>query len=223
MERRPTPQVRVVAREIVCRVATTAPQQLGLPFTTWSLSKLVEHLGAAHRIVASAETVRPILREAGISWQASKTWKGSRDPEFAVKMARILDLYARAAAGQIPEGGRVICVDEFGPLNLQPRPGRSWFPRRRPGRRRATYTRTGGVRHMLAALDLASGQLFYRFRDRKRWQEFLGFLRQLRVRFPAGGCSSCATTSRRTRNSRSAAGVLITTWSWCSPRATRPG
>ena len=27
---------------------------------------------------------------------------------------------------------------------------------------------------MFAALDLATGQLFYRFRDRKRWQEFLG-------------------------------------------------
>ena len=45
-----------VAREIVCRVAKTAPQQLGLPFTTWSLTKLVEHL-AQHRIVVSAETV----------------------------------------------------------------------------------------------------------------------------------------------------------------------
>ena len=175
-----------VAREIVCRVATTAPQQLGLPFTTWSLSKLVEHLARAHRIVASTETVRKVLCEASISWQASKTWKGSRDPEFAVKMGRILDLYDRAAAGQIPEGGRVICVDEFGPLNLQPRPGRGWFPRARPGRRRATYTRTGGVRHMFAALDLASGQLFYRFRDRKRWTEFLDFCRQLRRRFPTG-------------------------------------
>jgi transposase len=77
-------------------------------------------------------------------------------------------------------------VDEFGPLNLQPRPGRGWFPRRHAARLRATYTRTAGVRHMFAALDLASGQLFYRFRDRKRWQEFLGFLRQLRARFPTG-------------------------------------
>ena len=59
-------------------------------------------------------------------------------------MARILALYDQAAAGQIPAGGRVICVDEFGPLNLQPRPGRGWFPRGRPDRRRATYTRTGG-------------------------------------------------------------------------------
>ena len=29
---------------------------------------------------------------------------------------------------------------------------------------------------MFAALDLATGQLFYRFRDRKRWREFLEFL-----------------------------------------------
>jgi len=168
-------------REIVCRVAKTSPQQLGRPFTTWSLSKLVEHLGEHHRIVISTETVRAILREAGIRWQATKTWKGSRDPDFTAKMARILDLYDNP-----PADGRVICVDEFGPLNLIPRSGRGWFPRGRPARQRATYTRTAGVRHMFGALDLASGQLFYRFRGRKRWQEFLDFCRQLRRRFPAG-------------------------------------
>ncbi|MCH6172495.1 IS630 family transposase, partial [Pseudonocardia alaniniphila] len=168
-------------REIVCRVAKTSPQQLGRAFTTWSLSKLVEHLGEHHRIVISTETVRAILRDAGISWQATKTWKGSRDPDFAAKMARILELYDNP-----PPDGRVVCVDEFGPLNLQPRPGRGWFPRGRPARLRATYTRAAGVRHMFGALDLASGQMFYRFRDRKRWQEFLAFLKQLRTRFPTG-------------------------------------
>lgn len=172
-------------RELICRVARTPPQQAGLPFTTWSLSKLVEHLAAAHRVVASTETVRQVLRVAGVRWQATKTWKASRDPEFTTKMTRILDLYDQATVG-LADGGRVICVDEFGPLNLQPRPGRGWFPTRRPARLRATYHRTGGVRHMFAALDLASGQIFYRFRDRKRWQEFLAFLRQLRVRFPTG-------------------------------------
>ena len=55
-----------------------------------------------------------------------------------------------------------------------------------PARLRATFNRTGGVRHLLAGLDLATGQMFYRFRDRKRWTEFLGFLKQLRVRFPTG-------------------------------------
>ncbi len=173
-------------RETIARVAKTAPAQLGLPFTTWSLTKLVEHLARAHRITVSTETVRIVLGEAGISWQATKTWKGSRDPDFAAKMARVLELYDQAAAGIVPGGGRVICVDEFGPLNLLPRPGHGWFPRGAPTRQRATYHRYGGVRQMLAALDLATGAMFYRFRDRKRWQEFLGFLKQLRVRFPTG-------------------------------------
>jgi transposase len=168
-------------RELVCRVAKTPPARLGRPFTTWSLSKLVAYLAESARVEISAESVRQILRAAGISWQATKTWKASRDPDFAAKMARILALYDRA-----PVDGRVICIDEFGPLNLQPRPGRGWFPTGRPARQRATYHRTAGVRHMFAALDLASGQLFYRFRDRKRWQEFLAFLKQVRARFPTG-------------------------------------
>jgi transposase len=168
-------------REQVCRVAKTPPQRLGRPFTAWSLAKLVDYLAERERVEISAESVRQILRAAGIRWQATKTWKASRDPDFTAKMARILALYDRP-----PADGRVICVDEFGPLNLQPRPGRGWFPAGRPGRLRATFTRTAGVRHLFAALDLASGQLFYRFRDRKRWQEFLAFCKQIRVRFPTG-------------------------------------
>ena len=39
---------------------------------------------------------------------------------------------------------------------------------------------------MFTALDLASGEMFYRIRDRKRFGEFLDFLRQLRRRFPTG-------------------------------------
>ncbi|MEU6702051.1 hypothetical protein [Pseudonocardia sp. NPDC046786] len=82
----------------------------------------------------STDTVHRILRAAGVRWQATKTWKVSRDPQFREKMDRILDLYDRSAAGQLPDGARVVCVDEFGPLNLQPRPGRGWFPTRRPAR-----------------------------------------------------------------------------------------
>ncbi|MER5666672.1 transposase [Streptomyces mirabilis] len=49
---------------------------------------------------------------------------------------------------------------------------------------RATYNRYGGVMHMLAALDLATGKLYYRIRPRKRWREFLGLLKALRARWP---------------------------------------
>ena len=87
----------------------------------------------------------------------------------------------------------VFCVDEFGPLNLQPRPGRQWARRggtaREPGeaprrRLRATYHRTGGVRHLFAALDLGTDKMYGHIKKRKRRGEFLEFCRYLRGLHP---------------------------------------
>ncbi len=67
-------------------VALSRPQDLGLPFTQWSLSKLQEYVvktGIVDSI--SHEWVRNILRNAGISHQRTKTWKESNDPEFELK------------------------------------------------------------------------------------------------------------------------------------------
>ena len=170
------------ARRQIQLIARCRPGDLGLAFSAWSLTKLAEYVVDTGVVASvSRESIRQILRAAGISWQATKTWKASTDPEFVIKMRRVLDLYDHP-----PAGGRVICADEFGPLNLQPRPGRGWRPAGHPVRLRASYRRTAGVRHMLAALDLATGQIFYRIRERKRWREYLAFLKLLRQRWPAG-------------------------------------
>jgi transposase len=58
---------------------------LGLPFTTWSLTKLVDYLAEHAWITVTTETVRQILRKAGLSRQATKTWKASRDPDFVAR------------------------------------------------------------------------------------------------------------------------------------------
>ncbi|MGW2722681.1 hypothetical protein [Streptomyces sp. NPDC001492] len=59
-----------------------------------------------------------------------------------------------------PADGWVICADEFGPFNLQPRKGEALRPINRPRRLRATYNLYGGVMHMLAGLDLATGKIY---------------------------------------------------------------
>jgi transposase len=168
-------------RERICLVARTSPVDWGIAaFSTWSLAKLAEHLVARKVVPAvSRETLRRILREGKVSWQTTTTWKASTDPDFIAKMHRVLELYDVP-----PADGRVICVDEFGPLNLLPRKGKAWRPRGRPRRLRATYNRYDGVMHMLAALDLATGKIYYRIRQRKRWREFLDLLKALRVRWP---------------------------------------
>ncbi len=170
-------------REWICLIARTSPAECGLTgFSTWSLAKLRDYLLAEGIVAAlSRETLRRILHAGGVSWQTTTTWKTSTDPDFIPKMRRILDLYDHP-----PADGRVVCVDEFGPLNLLPRKGKAWRFRRRPRRQRATYHRHHGVMHMIAALDLATGKLFYRIRSRKRWTEFLAFLKALRARWPTG-------------------------------------
>ena len=51
-------------------------------------------------------------------------------------------------------------------------------------RRRATYRRPHGVRHLFAADDLSRDKLYGHIRRRKRRGEFLSFLRYLRRLYP---------------------------------------
>lgn len=166
--------------EQIAEVALSSPKAL-IGMNQWSLSKLREYL-VGQKIIAhvSLEWLRTLLLRCGIRWRHTKTWKDSTDPEFWPKNRRIRRLYGRR-----PRGGRRICVDEFGPLNLQPRGGGCLAKKgkKRVDRHRATYHRHGGVRHFLAAYDLETGRLFGRFRNRKRWTEFLSFLKWLRRRY----------------------------------------
>ncbi|MFB9691039.1 hypothetical protein ACFFTO_43285 [Amycolatopsis plumensis] len=81
----------------------------------------------------------------------------------SVQAGRILDLYDHPNVDK-----RGICGYKFGPLTCSRGPGRSWFPVGRPGTiARDLHAHWRGPAHV-AALDLATGQMFYRFRDRKR-------------------------------------------------------
>ncbi len=77
----------------------------------------------------------------------------------------------------------MICVDEFGPLEIRPYPGSCWAPVGKPQRWPATYTRRHGVRHLLAGYDLKTENLFGVIRKRKRSKEFLSFLKIIRRRY----------------------------------------
>ncbi|UQI45811.1 helix-turn-helix domain-containing protein [Streptomyces sp. HU2014] len=120
-------------RREIKKIAKSRPAEHGLPFSTWSLTKLTDFL-VADGVVddISQEGLRVLLREEGVSFQRVKTWKTSRDPDYAAKKAWVEHLYAIADGEVIPEACEpevVFCLDEFGPLNLQPHPGRQWAER----------------------------------------------------------------------------------------------
>ena len=195
------PTFSLPQRQQVKRIALSRPVDHGLPFSTWSLSKLAEFL-VAEGVVddISHEGLRDLLRKEGVSFQVIKTFKQSNDPDFEAKKNRVLELYdiadGKAEAG--PADPMVVfCVDEFGPLNLFPRPGKQWAPvasRREKGspgeprrrRRRATYRRTQGVRHLFAALDLGADKMYGHIKLNKNRTTFLTFCRYLRSLYPPG-------------------------------------
>jgi transposase len=191
------PKFTLAQRREIKKIAKSRPAEHDLPFSTWSLSKLADFL-VAEGVVddISHEGLRMLLREEGVTFQRLKTWKTGKDPDYAAKKARIEHLYAIAGREVTPDPGEpeiVFCVDEFGPLNLQPRPGRQWAAvsgkKKEPGRAarprlRATYTRTAGVRHLYAACELAEDKLFGHIKTRKTRGRFLEFCRYLRSLYP---------------------------------------
>ena len=171
-----------------------------------------------------------------------KTWKTSNDPDYAAKKARVEHLYAIADGEVIPEPGEpevVFCMDEFGPLNLQPHPGRQWAerggkgkdpdrePRRR--RRRATYTRPHGVRHLFAAYDLAKDQLYGHIKPTQEPDRVPGVLPLPAHPLPARGADRDRlrqlqpAPDHQARTSGSATGPRRTTSRSPTRRPTAPG
>jgi hypothetical protein len=139
-----------------------------------------------------------------------------------------------------PQGGDpeiVFCVDEFGPLSLQPRPGRQWAavsgkgkePGRAPRpRMRATYHRTEGVRHLFAAYELGENKMFGHVKPRKTRTRFLESCRYLRSLYPPGVriaivCDSFSPHPSTRKDRRVGTGRRRATWSSLTRQRILPG
>jgi transposase len=194
-------------KEQIADVALSSPKAL-IGMTRWSLAKLRDYLVEQDIVPSlSLEWLRTLLRRLGIRWRRTKTWKESTDPEFWPKYQRLRRLYRRR-----PKGGRRLCLDEFGPLNLLPRAGACLAGRKKKvERHRATYSRKGGVRHWLAAYDLEDDRLLGQFHPRKTWVEFLGFLKWLRRRYPAGQTLHLVMDNYGPHKK-----VEVVTWAWAN-------
>jgi hypothetical protein len=87
--------------------------------TRWSLPRLADHLTEVGVVQISPAHLGRVLADAGLSFQRTRTWKASPDPDYEPKAERILEL--RAAPP--PNGGHVIAFDQMGPISLRPTAG----------------------------------------------------------------------------------------------------
>jgi hypothetical protein len=124
----------------VVLIARARPDTQGVPLTRWSLVKLRDFLATLGADV-SAETLRGILHDAGLSHQRTLLEVES-GPDFTEKAERVLSLYRE------PPADGPVCFDVMGPIELIPHQGSGWAPESCPSGRGRRSIRKGGTRYL---------------------------------------------------------------------------
>jgi hypothetical protein len=151
-------ELTVEVKAIACEL----PSTLGVPLSRLSVADVrreVEQRGLIARI--SDSTIWRWLHEDAIRPWQHRCWIFPRDPQFQLKAARILDLYARRWQGKaLHKDEFVISTDEKTSIQARVRIHPSQAPRpNRPMRVEHEYVR-GGAWAYMAALDVHRAKVF---------------------------------------------------------------
>ncbi len=165
----------------IVETAKARPVKAGRPFTHWSVRKLREYLGNNNlrRVVIGRERLRQILEDHEVTFQRTKTWKESNDPDKEAKLDRIEEVITN-------HPDRVFAFDEFGPLAIHPIGGCCWAARKKPQRLRANYHKNCGVRQFHGCYSMGDDTLWGVVRNRKGIDNSLAAIKSCRAARPDG-------------------------------------
>jgi transposase len=159
---------RSITDEKVEAVITKTLEQKPAAATHWSTRTMARDAGL------SQSAIGRIWRAFGLKPHKADTFKLSTDPFFVEKVRDVVGLYLAP-----PERAIVLCVDEKSQVQALDRT-QPLLPME-PGqaeRHTHDYVRHGTT-SLLAALNVATGQVFGKCQRRHRHQEFLKFLDEL--------------------------------------------
>lgn len=167
-------------------MACALPAETGVPLARWSSTELAAEAVTRGVVdTVSASTVRRWLRGDAIRpWQC-RSWIFPRDPDFAAKAARVLDLYDRVWDGRALRADEfVISADEKSQLqalhrrhpDLPPAPGRV--------RRQEFEYRREGTLAYLAAYDVHHARVIGRCAPTTGIEPFTALVEQVMTSQP---------------------------------------
>ena len=154
------PSVVVAIKALACEL----PSRRGLPLARWSVAELRQEAMASGIVARISGTTlwRWLGQDALRPWR-HRSWIFPRDPHFARKAGRILDLYQRRWKGAaLGPQDYVLCIDEKTSIQARLRKHRSLPPA--PGRPiyvEHEYARAGALAY-LAAWDVQRAKLYGR-------------------------------------------------------------
>ncbi|MFJ4519012.1 IS630 family transposase [Streptomyces sp. NPDC088770] len=145
------------------------------------IQTLADHLrrNVARPIRIGREALRCLLARRSVTFQRTKTWKESSDPDFDAKLDRI-----EYALTERPD--RTFAFDEFGPLGIRPTAGSCWAKESRLDRLPATFHRTHGVSYFHGCYSVGDDSLWGVNRRHKGTAPSLAALQSIRAARPDG-------------------------------------
>ena len=154
------PEVVVHVKALACEM----PSAVDAPFARWSVAELASHVRRSGLVASISDTTiwRWLDEDAIRPWR-HRCWIFPRDPDFAEKAGRILDLYQRIWKGRrLGEDEFVISADEKTSIQARARKHPSLPPMPgAPMRIEHEYKRMGAWAY-LAALDVHRSRIFGR-------------------------------------------------------------
>jgi transposase len=174
-------QITTEDEDYIVETAATRPEKLGQPFTRWSIRKLAGYLACndLREVRIGRERLRQLLIARDVTFQRTKTWKESNDPNRDAKLDRIEHVLEHQA-------DRVFAFDEFGPLSIRPVGGSAWAPKKRPQRQPANYHKDHGVRQFHGCYSVGEDILWGVVRASKGTGNTLAALKSIRRARPDG-------------------------------------
>ena len=168
-ERRKTGRTdHAVPAETVERIVQTALSPPPPGRTRWTTRLL------GRKFDLTSATISKILRANGLRPHLIRTYKVSRDPDFAVKVKDVVGLYLNP-----PENAIVVSVDEKTSIQALERTQLP-LPLRQGRAARHTHDyKRHGVLDLYAALNIATGEVAHACTDSHTAIDFLGFMKQV--------------------------------------------
>ncbi|MFE7464569.1 IS630 family transposase [Streptomyces sp. NPDC057499] len=168
------PREQVLARvraRVIALTRMSPPDDTGL--SHWSTRELAKYLKRAENITVSWHYIARIWREENLKPHRSGTFKISKDPAFAAKVADVIGLYLAP-----PGGAVVLSIDEKTQIQA--------LDRTQPvlpvafaasEKRTADYIRHGTT-NLFAALNVTTGEVLGECKPTRNGADFLAFLKK---------------------------------------------
>ena len=150
--------------DAVMKILHMPPSEFGFNCTSWRMKDLHQAL-VRGGTVATLNSVRSVMRAAGIRWKMARVALTSRDPDYKEKLGAIKQALANLSADEA-----FFSIDELGPVAVKMRGGRSL---QFPGAVRTVpqWQNSHGMIIVTAALEMASNQVVYFYSTKKNTEE----------------------------------------------------